>query len=90
MDEQTRPSAIVNSDLDPGMLVVEATFAELGTVMTQMADNERNTAAPADPAAAREFSLAITHLEDAITRFNKGTYRRRGIFAVTDAERTGP
>lgn len=37
--------------------------------------------------AAREFSLAITHAEDAITRANKGHYRLDGRFAITDAER---
>jgi hypothetical protein len=39
-------------------------------------------------AAAREFSMAITHIEDAITRFNKGTYMARGTFAISDAERS--
>jgi hypothetical protein len=39
-------------------------------------------------AEAREFSMAITHIEDAITRFNKGTYMARGTFAISDAERS--
>lgn len=39
-------------------------------------------------AIVREFKESITHMEDAITRFNKGVYRRKGAFAITDAERS--
>jgi hypothetical protein len=38
-------------------------------------------------AAARDLSLAITHLEDARTRINAAHYRSTGKFSISDAER---
>lgn len=38
---------------------------------------------------AREYALAVTHIEDAITRANKGHYMQAGTFAISDAERAG-
>ena len=35
---------------------------------------------------AREFSIAITAVEDAIMRTNRGYARRSGIFTVADVE----
>lgn len=95
MAEQTRPSAIVNSNLDTeAVTVADATVAELLAVCINRLDTERRhvteSVESAESAAlvGREFSIAITHCEDAITRANKAHYRARGIFAITDAERT--
>lgn len=74
-------------------MVASATTAELLTACLGRLDDARQSALSAtdQPRAgeiAREYALAITHIEDAITRANKGHYRQAGIFAITDAERT--
>jgi hypothetical protein len=38
-------------------------------------------------AAARDLSIAITHLEDSRTRLNAAGYRLNGRFSISDAER---
>lgn len=98
-DQQTRPSAIVATGIRTKH-VAECTVAELATECIRRLDEERRLSAAeahrrrtaGEPIngideAPREFSLAITHLEDAITRANKGNYRVDGRFAITDAER---
>lgn len=96
MEPQTRPSAIVRPPEEmTSALVEDCSVAELLNVALARLDWERGeilgaygqeVAGP----IAREFSLAVTHIEDAITRANKGHYRQAGIFAITDAERTSP
>lgn len=78
----------VNVDVD-NKVVADLTAAELMHVAWQRADNELSKVV-AEPDAGpiiREFSLCKTHLEDAITRFNKGWYRAAGTYAISDAER---
>lgn len=43
----------------------------------------------ADLPGGREFSLAITHLEDALMRFTRGMAMRLGVFAPADLEKIG-
>ena len=38
------------------------------------------------PLAGREYSLAITAVEDAILRFNRGFAMQHGLFHVSDVE----
>lgn len=64
----------------------ECTTVELLTMALARATGSAD-AFREDRATGREFSLAATHIEDAITRFNKGTYRSAGTFAISDAER---
>lgn len=96
MESQTRPSAIVRPPEQLVSAVVEdCSVAELLNVALARLDWERIEIANAYAREvagpiAREFSLAVTHIEDAITRANKGHYRQAGIFAITDAERTNP
>jgi hypothetical protein len=39
-----------------------------------------------EPGAAREFSIAITAVEDAIMRTNRGFAIQKGIFAIGDVQ----
>lgn len=48
-------------------------------------DAHRAGCAPGDP-AGREFSLAITHLEDAKMRLTRGLAKRTGVFNEVDLE----
>lgn len=91
--EQTRPSAVVRSHEELGReLVGDCTVAELLTVAGARlaAQREGLSTLPRSEGGpiSREYALAITHVEDAITRSNKANYRLAGIFAITDAERT--
>ena len=90
MDEQTRPSAIVREETEVALgSVAESSVAELLTVcIARMGASRYKANVRGDGEVAREYSLAITHAEDAITRANKAHYREAGIFAITDAERT--
>lgn len=89
MAEQTRPSAVVSRP-DPERAVSDCTVAELLTEAWHRA-HERQAAADDGPLGLgprRELAIAKTHIEDAIGRHNKAVYMERGIFAITDAERT--
>lgn len=94
MGEQTRPSAIVGRP-EPDQSIADCTTAELLHEAATRASAHRAALSDADfPAGqvgliAREYAEAITHIEDAITRHNKAVYMERGVFAITDAERTG-
>lgn len=59
------------------------TFNELVNEAIEKAKAHRDLSGPE---AAREFSIAITSLEDALTRFNGGVYRRAGTWNRADAE----
>jgi hypothetical protein len=93
--EQTRPSAIVATPLAiENQLVSESTVAELLTVAIARLGYQRvvtlglaEVGVEVAGEIARECALAITHIEDGITRANKAHYRTTGIFAITDAER---
>lgn len=98
-DGQTRPSAIVRSPATlEHEIAYEMSTVELLTVAASRIDKLRREIsgqiadhtidADAGGWINRELSLAITHAEDAITRTNKAIYRRAGVFAITDAERT--
>jgi hypothetical protein len=84
--DHTRPSAIAER-LDETTPICDASVVELLNVCLLRAGSAR-LAAAGFPDAAREYSIAITHIEDAIGRFNKGTYRMDGTFAISDAERS--
>ena len=43
-------------------------------------------AGTSDGAVARDLSLAITHLEDALTRYNSSRYRERGTWRRDDPD----
>jgi hypothetical protein len=101
MNDKTRPSAIVRGNIDTeAVTVADLTVVELLTVCIEVARDEVRgvhsamSDGPSDAlgdesgAILREFSIAITHIEDAITRYNKATYRLKGTFAITDAERS--
>lgn len=91
MEDRTRPSAIVRAGIDTeAVTVADLTVAELLTVCIERTGDERAGANDTGAYAAREFSIAITHMEDAITRHNKGVYRLKDTFAITDAERSLP
>lgn len=79
----------VNIDVD-SRPIADVSTPELMHIAWQRCDTEQSkvVADPYGGATAREFALAKTHLEDAITRFNKGVYRADGTYAITDAERT--
>ncbi len=91
-------SAVVNANLDTEVVpVADATVAELLTVCIGRARDRSEMAEfvaedrPVPVSAGsirREYALAITHMEDALTRFNKATYRENDTFAITDAERS--
>lgn len=83
---RTTPAAIVNETIDPTQPVELFSSVELLTHVKERAALLRLNAASGE--IAREFSESITHLEDAITRYNKGTYMADGTFAITDAERS--
>lgn len=92
------PSALVDEpDEIEEMTVAGASMVELLVVVIERASTDRIAAiasrsdypSPEDAnAAARELSLAITYLEEAVGRINKAGYRRKGLFGITDAERT--
>lgn len=62
------------------------TFNEHGLAMLQMASNRRDEAYGQD-AALRDLSIAITHLEDALTRYNSACYRMAGTWKRADPEK---
>lgn len=39
---------------------------------------------------ARDLALSITHLEDALTRYNSSRYRRKGTWGRADPDATPP
>lgn len=84
--DRTRPVAIVR-EVETNRSIADASVAELLTVCIARAQEQRQEGSPPN-AAGREFSIAITHMEDAITRFNKGFYMLKGTFAISDAERS--
>lgn len=47
--------------------------------------HQRNTAE--SPEEARDLSIAITHLEDALTRYNSARYRRAGTWQRAEPDR---
>lgn len=63
-----------------------ATFNMLGNAMQEMAEQQRNQAS--DGAVGRDLSIAITHLEDAMTRYNSAQYRRKGVWKRADPDAT--
>lgn len=91
MAEQTRPSAIVQDVDSATVSVAQATDVELLTAVRVRWEKLRERRPgtedlPGD--VSREFALGIGHVEDAINRGNRGRYRLKGIFGITDAERT--
>ena len=50
----------------------------------RLLEAERKSQSP--PAVAREFSIAITSVEDAIMRTNRGMAIREGVFFVSDVQ----
>lgn len=82
---QTRPSAILGRP-DPSAPVSAASVAELVYEALSRARHRRDVENPSSD-ERRELSIFITLAEDAITRHNKAVYLRRGVFAITDAER---
>lgn len=93
--DRTSPSAVVQ-EVTGGTLIEEASVPELLMFCIARAEAaiealtipETLEAQAAQGAIVREYRLSITALEDAITRWNKGTYRAKGTFAITDAERS--
>ena len=63
----------------------EYTVNELVNEAIKRADEFRSNTA--DSGAARDYSLAITHLEDGLTRFNSAQYRLAGTWNRRDPER---
>ena len=61
-----------------------STFNELVNEALERASTRRQLAGPE---AARDYSIAITHLEDALTRFNGAVYRDEGKWNRADAEK---
>ena len=59
------------------------TFNEHGNAMLARAKYLRESATGD---AARDLSLSITHLEDALTRFNSALYRIQGMWVRRDPE----
>lgn len=90
---QTRPSAILRRP-DPETPVSEATTAELLFEARERIHARRWADEPLDrpleqrAARARDLERAEDATEDAISLHNRAVYRERGIFAITDAERT--
>ena len=79
-------------ELDFETLVIDATTVELlmtckARLETELAASDRDSDGGPSDSARRDLSLAITHIEDAITRANWAHYRRKGTFEITDAER---
>lgn len=70
--------------------IEEATFVELGTRMLALLE-AKLAESPGDHgrknASAREFALSRTHLEDALSRWNVGFYRARGMSMHPDPDR---
>lgn len=66
------------------------TYNEHGNAMLAIAGDKRNSCDPqndpAQMAAARDLSLAITHLEDALTRYNSACYRLAGTWNRRDPD----
>lgn len=65
----------------------KATFNELLNHALKMATDQRNSTPISD--AARDLSIAITHIEDALTRYNSAQYRESGNWVRLDPDRFG-
>jgi len=61
--------------------------ATIQQVEAQLRDAKTVADAANRPDEAREFAIALTHLEEAIIRINRGFARREGIFTVSDVQR---
>lgn len=66
----------------------EETFNEL--VSQALAQAESRRAVAHTPEEARDLSIAITHLEDALTRYNSSRYRHRGTWKRVDPDMLDP
>ena len=60
------------------------TFNELVIEAVAIAKAHRSTTS--DPEEGRDLSLAVTHLEDALTRYNSSRYRRAGTWKRADPD----
>lgn len=58
----------------------------VGTLLKAQEELETARNHSSDGGAAREFSLAITAIEDAIMRANRGFAKNVGVFKVADVE----
>lgn len=54
--------------------------------INDLIDRVKDERASADSGSAREFSIVITHLEDASMRFNRGMAMKNGHFTQADIE----
>ncbi len=61
------------------------TYNEHGNEMIKILDEAIEAEGRSD--AAREFALARTALEDALTRYNSGRYRQLGVWKRVDPDR---
>lgn len=64
----------------------ELTFNEIVGEAIDRAKALRESARGGDE--GRDLSIAITHLEDALTRYNSSRYRRFGMWKRADPDRT--
>ena len=60
------------------------TFIQLIELAIEQAKSEKSDGCP--PPAAREFSIAVTALEDASMRFNRGMAIKNGLFEQRDVQ----
>lgn len=56
-------------------------------LLSDALDRTQHQRDTATGAAAREFALASTSIEDAIMRVNVGFARERGMYLISDVER---
>lgn len=63
------------------------TTNELLAVVKARVEGRRLALGGANAAAARDFSVSITALEDAATRYNSGRYRERGTWVRSDPDK---
>ena len=60
------------------------TFNEYGNAMIDQASSLRQSAAT--PEEGRDLSLAITYLEEALSRYNSSRYRAMGVWKRADPD----
>lgn len=70
----------------PAKTLDEATVFELVDEAMRRAVDKRTESFGADQAAAREFSIVVTLLEDAQMRYTRGVARVLGVFKPVDLE----
>lgn len=63
----------------------EETFNQLVNEAITIADGRRDKAQA--PGEARDLAIAITALEDALTRYNSSRYRSKGTWKRADPDR---